>query len=446
MPGPSPLRLLLLFQGPWEDECVELLRQTREVQLEREGFESYGYPRVLRLLHFDAAAYAQRLVAGYRGRIDAVWSNDDQFGCLLAAVVAKALGLPGADPAAIVRAQHKPLLRSTLARAMPEHTVAAAALPFPLVDRRCRQPEALEAAVAELGLSWPLFCKPAKGTFSALARRVEDAQQLAAHLRLSLADRWLLRWLQRPFRQLAAPIVPLPTGPDHVMLEAPMQGQQVNVDGYAERGEVVVLGVVDELMYPGEVHGARHFAGFTLPSRLPAEMAQKVAEVAVAAVRAIGYDHGLWNAELFVLPDGRVQVIEINPRSAGQFATMYRAVQGVEIERLGMQLAAGISVRDVPRLQPTAGAAASFVFRRFDGLPGVMPTDADRQWVAASFPGSRLWTEPASPGELRREYRWLGSHRYAVWNHAADDYGALLRDGAAVARRLFGVVLPFDAG
>ena len=107
----SPLRLLLLFQGMWEDECVDALRQDRAVELRREGFESFGYPQVLRLLRFDAARWADRLAERYRGRIDAVWSNDDQFGGLLAAVLAKRLGLPGADPQAIVRAQHKVLLR-----------------------------------------------------------------------------------------------------------------------------------------------------------------------------------------------------------------------------------------------------------------------------------------------------------------------------------------------
>lgn len=440
----APLRLLLLFHGTWEEECVAALQQGRDVQLVREGFETFGYPQVFRLLGFDARRYAERLERRFRGRIDAVWSNDDQFGALLAAVLAQRLGLPGAAPASIVRAQHKLLLRRRLADALPAANVRAAALPWPLADRRCRDPRALAVAIADAGLAFPLFAKPVKGTFSALARRVASADELAAHLRLSFADRWLLGRVQQPFAQLAAEIEPLPCGPDHVLLEEALRGVQINVDAYACRGEVHVLGVVDECMYPGEVAGARHFAGFTLPSRLPAAVQQRATEVAKAAIAAIGYDHGLCNVELFAADDGSVRVIEINPRAAGQFATLYRAVTGVDIERLAIQLARGGDPAELPRTAPTAGAAASFVFRRFDGQPGPLPDAAARTWLMARHPDSRLWIEPCSARQLRREYRWLGSHRYAVWNHAAADFTTLLCDGEEAARLLFDVAMPLS--
>lgn len=441
----APLRLLLLFHGTWEEECVAALQQSQHVQLFREGFETFGYPQVFRLLGFDARRYVDKLARRWRGRIDAVWSNDDQFGCVLAALLARELGLPGADPAAIVRAQHKLLLRRALAAALPEANVPAAVLPWPLADARCRAAGAIAAAVAATGLQWPLFAKPVKGTFSALARKVADAHELAAHLSLPALDRWLLTRMQRPFAQLAADVLPLPCGPDHVLLEPALRGQQINVDGYACRGAVHVLGVVDECMYPGEVRGARHFAGFTLPSRMPAALQARAVAVATAAVRAIGYDHGLFNVELFAADDGSVRVIEINPRAAGQFATMYRAVHGVDIEQLAIQLARGGSPEALPKQVPTAGAAASFVFRRFDGRPGPEPSATARAWLATTHPQSRLWTEPCSPRALRREYRWLGSHRYAVWNHHAVDFATLLHDGEQGARRLFDVALPLGA-
>jgi hypothetical protein len=152
----------------------------------------------------------------------------------------------------------------------------------------------------------------------------------------------------------------------------------------------------------------------------------------------------LCNVELFAAEDGSVRVIEINPRAAGQFATMYRAVAGVDIERLAIQLARGGDPDALPRTAPSAGAAASFVFRRFDGRPGPEPDGAARAWLQQRHPDSRLWTEPCSPRQLRREYRWLGSHRYAVWNHAAVDFATLLRDGEEAARRLFDVAMPLS--
>jgi len=206
---------------------------------------------------------------------------------------------------------------------------------------------------------------------------------------------------------------------------------------------VTIFGLVDEWMYPGEVAGARHFCGFTYPSRHPAAVQSRVREAATAAVRAVGFAHGIFNVEMFVLADGSVRVIEINPRAAGQFSTMYRDVDGLDLERLGVQLAIGRDPRQVVRHEPRAGAAASFVFRRFDGGPGPVPSPEALAWLEKTHPEARLWLEPSSPRALRREYRWLGSHRHAVLNHSAQDFAALLREGEECGRRLFGAgVLP----
>jgi len=437
--------LLVLFQGAWEDEALQRRKYDGSLVLEREGFEILSLRHAHRLVRFDAARYAERLAARYRGRVDGVWSNDDSFGCLLAAVVAQRLGLPGNAPAAVVGAQHKVLLREALATALPAATVAATALPFAFGERRSRDPRAIDAAVRAAGRTFPLFCKPVKGVFSGLARRVADAAELARHQRLSFVDRLMLRGSTRPWQHLAAAATRLPCSVDRLILEEPMQGVQVNVDGFAENGGVHVLGVVDEWMYGDEVGGARHFAGFTYPSRLANDVLERVRSAACDAVRAVGLTQGLWNVELFVQPDGAVRVIEINPRSAGQFATLYRDVDGVDVEGLAIALALGQPAASVRRSAPTAAAAASFVFRRFDGTTGPVPDPAALAWLAKTHPRARLWLEHAKGRALRREYRWYGSHRYAVLNHGAADFAALRRDGDECARRLFGVgALPLE--
>ena len=76
MSSARPVRLLLLFQGEWEDHAVTEWLRTGELALEREGFDVMRFPGCLRLLRFDAQRFADRLCATYRGRIDAVWSND----------------------------------------------------------------------------------------------------------------------------------------------------------------------------------------------------------------------------------------------------------------------------------------------------------------------------------------------------------------------------------
>src|SRR5262245_9602135 len=119
----SPPRLLALFHGSWEEEALFDKKRSGELQLEREGFELLHFPHCLRLFWFDARRYADRLCSAYRGRIDAVWSNDDGIGCLLAAIVAARLGLPGNDPRAVVRSQHKLVMRGILGSALPGATV-----------------------------------------------------------------------------------------------------------------------------------------------------------------------------------------------------------------------------------------------------------------------------------------------------------------------------------
>ncbi len=438
MSNPSPPRLLVLFQGNWEDEALQRRVRAGELLLEREGFEILSLRHAHRLFRFDARAFADRMCATYRSRIDGVWSNDDGFGCLLAAVMAERLGLPGNDPRAVVRCQHKVLLRHVLATAVPHATVAATALPFSLSDRRSRAAAAIEAAVAAAGRRWPLFCKPAKGVFSALARVVRNAGELAEQHRLSWWDRATLRGSTRPFEQLAADVLPLPCSVDRLLLEEPMSGMQVNVDGFVENGTVHVLGIVDEWMYGDEVAGARHFAGFTYPSRLPVETQVRVRAVAEAAIRAVGATRGQWNVELFVGADGAVRVIEINPRAAGQFTTLYRDVDGIDVDGMAIAQALGRGIASVPRTTPVAGAAASFVFRRFDGSTGPVPDPSALRWLGERHPRARLWLEHGEGRALRREYRWYGSHRYAVVNHAAADFGELFRDGSEIAQRLFG--------
>jgi len=238
--------------------------------------------------------------------------------------------------------------------------------------------------------------------------------------------------------QLAADILPLPCSVDRLLLEDPLVGAQVNVDGYVANGEPHVLGLVDEWMYAGEVQGARHFAGFTYPSRHPAAAQERMRRAAVAAVRAVGLTHGLFNVELFLLADGSVRVIEVNARGAGQFATLYRDVDGIDLEGIAIALATGQDPLAVPRSEPIAGAAGSFVFRRFDGSTGPKPDPAALQWLTRGHPHARLWCESAEGAALRREYRWFGSHRFAVLNMKARDFAALADETQTAARLLFG--------
>ena len=93
--------------------------------------------------------------------------------------VGRDLGLPHADPAHIVTAQHKYLSRRSQKDAVPE------AVPdFALVPLSTKRPDT--------PLPYPFFVKPVKGTFSLFAKKVDDARALADHLDFKLWERFAL--------------------------------------------------------------------------------------------------------------------------------------------------------------------------------------------------------------------------------------------------------------
>jgi biotin carboxylase len=213
---------------------------------------------------------------------------------------------------------------------------------------------------------------------------------------------------------------------------------QVNVDGYVHAGRVRIIGMVDEHMYPGTCA----FLRFEYPSALASPVQARLAEAAAAAVRAVGLDHGLFNVELVYCPrTGAIRLVEINPRIASQFITLYEWVHGIRLHHAMIDLATGREPRCEPAPQRHAHAA-SFVYRTFDGRTlRRTPTRADLAEVAARQPDARVMLYVKHGAALAREVKWLGSHRYALLNVPR-------RDRADVFARQQDVcaMLGFDAG
>lgn len=423
--GPDRRQLLLLFEKEWDRTALGNLND--RYHFRTAGFDPQRPGGMLRLPGFDPVRYTLRLAGCYRGRgLAGVLSNQEHFGALSAALLARELGLPGHDPAAVARTQHKFHCRQVLARALPEAVPAFALLPDrPHAD--FRPP-----------MGYPCFVKPVKANFSILARRVDNAIELARHLARPWPERWLFRLLNGPYeracRQLPG-VADMATGDviedltesaTRFIAEGLLRGRQLNVDGYVHAGQVRILGVVDEVMYPG----TSAFLRFDLPARLPPGLETRLADLTGRAVTALGLSQGMFNVEWVWRPEtDRLDILEVNPRMASQFADLYRAVHGLDLHAIACALACGDDPARLPELAPTAGVGASFVFRRFDGGgPGPAGRDAARRRIRAVLPqaNTQLYFKPAWARRL--EYRWLGSHRYAVVNLAAPDRAALGRD------------------
>jgi hypothetical protein len=402
-------RVLLLFDYDWD--AAGFARSAPAYRFERDGFDLFSFPSYLRLANFDLDRFVDSLCARHGEGLGGVVSNHEQFGALAAAMVARRLGLPGTAPEAIVACQHKLYCRQVLERVAPEANLPYFLLPCEIGGT---PPE---------GLEYPLFVKPIKAAYSVLARRVENRDELARLVDFGPLEAWIIRRLVRPFDAIARRLPGIAVEAHRMIAERPVAAPQYNLDGYVYRGELRPLGVVDELMYPG----TQAFLRFAYPSRLPADVQARAIDVAHRFLHAVGFEHGFFNMEFFHEPDtGAIRVIEFNPRLASQLADLYHRVDGVDVHAMNLALACGRDPAALPRATRRDGAAASFVFRVFDDAPPpAQPSAGQRAAFERSFPDAILMGFERRGRALRREYKWLGSHRYGVMNFGAADEAAL---------------------
>ena len=100
-------KVLFLYPNEWDWQEIARCGLHEKFEIIFEGFDRYSIFKRLNLALFDPLKFVGRMVQKYRGAIDGVVSNDDHWGALIAALVAKELGLPGLDPQVLVTCQHK---------------------------------------------------------------------------------------------------------------------------------------------------------------------------------------------------------------------------------------------------------------------------------------------------------------------------------------------------
>ncbi len=420
-------RLGLLFNHDWDARCFARLGD--HYRFDSAGFDLFSFPSNARLVGFDLERFAQRMATkGRRQGWAGVVSHHEQFGALAAALVAEKLSLPGTPVTAILACQHKLHAREVLRQVYPE-----ASLEF----------ESLDVCYGDdipQGLQYPAYVKPVKAAFSVLARRVNSREELQRHTRFGWRELWVIRRLVEPFERVSRARLPQAGTAHRMLLERPMIGAQYNLDGWVFNGQAQALGVVDAIMYPG----TQAFMRWELPSRLPAHVQQRALDVAQRFLQAVGFTQGLFNMEFFHdAASDRLTVIEFNPRLASQFSDMYRHVLGMDPHEMSLALAMGQDPASLPRTVPTAGAAASLIYRAFEpGAHPPMPRATQRRALQQQFPESMLFMQPKSGQALQRDFKWLGNHRYGILHLQGRDEHHL-RQQAEHASELLGWPAPY---
>jgi len=413
-----PRRILMLFPDEWDHAVASEPRHRGRYEFFEEGFDLFSFPDNLRLLTFDALAFVERVVRRYRdARLDAVVTSDEQFGPFLASLIAERLGLPHAPLDSILTIQHKYYARQAFERIAPEANAR-----FGLIRR---PPESAD----ELPLPFPFYVKPAKAAFSVLARRIDTLEDLLRHTRFGRLEKLIIQRLLRPFADVMRAHSAYTEDPFLMIAEEVAQGRQVTANGYARAGRVTMLGTVDSIMYPG----TDQFQRFQYPSTLPAADLARVDALATRLIQGLGFTHGMFNMELRVDPrSGRIRIIEINPRAAGQFYDLFERVDGYSLFEALLALECG-GEPVVRHREGESAHAASFVLRDLSGLGlSRWPGAGELARVRDRHPGVRMMFYPKRGAELRREIKWLGSYRYAVLNIGAASLAELFARFGAI--------------
>lgn len=348
----------------------------------------------------DPLVEIDAILRKYRGQaLAGVISADDYPGSTIASVVARRRGLAGPDPAVNLLLQHKYHARAAQHRFTPEATPA-----FALLDP-------VRPDIAPL--DYPFFLKPVKSFFSIGAQPVSSAGQLHA-----IRSFWDSKGaFFAPFERLLSRYSALPMA-GHLLAEGLLHGHQVTLEGYAHGDEIGILGVVDSIFTPGTLA----FERFDYPSAAPAEIQARMGEIARRLMTGVGFRDGLFNIEfIYDLERDTVDIIEVNPRIASQFADLYEKVDGYNSYQVLLDLAAGRQPR------PTRGAgphafAASCVLRTFsDALVVRVPNEDDVERLQQSYPGARVEVLATEGRALSEEMQDGHSYRYGVINLGGRD-------------------------
>jgi len=368
---------------------------------------------------FDALQFLAETIHEVRGRrahFQGVVGIDDFPACMLAALVAEALGFPFPSFESLFLCQHKYYSRVRQREAAPEATPQ-----FHVAD--ISRP----LASPDIPMPFPVFVKPIKSYLSILARRVENFQDLSrvyaeAPSRLGPVARMFdamvgVSTLDRQYRAVPA---------SSLLLEQPLAGHQVTLDGYAYRGQVVPLGVVDSTFFPGTLS----FERFECPSRLPPHVQDRMGHIAERVIRHIGLERTFFNIEFFYRQeDDSVWIIEINGRMASQFAPLYRMVYGIDMYAMQLDMLLGKEPGGKTVWSPgrkTEGVSASFVLRRFeDGRVTRVPSPEDLRRVDERFPETFVEILVKTGERLSDQLQDDESYRYALVDLCASDWGEL---------------------
>lgn len=366
----------------------------------------------------DLVGLIDNTVEKYRNaNLSGVTSAVGYPGMSAASVIADKLGLPGPPVEAVMLCEHKYYSRIYQKQHVPDATPE-----FHLLDPH-------DGSTLSGALGFPSFLKPVKGCMSRNAFKVEDEKELGERVKTSLLPQ---RFID-PYNDMLRAYTRYPRDASCLLQETLLHGVQVSLEGYVYRGRVTVQGIIDAIMYPGSFS----FKRFQYPSALPHTVQERMVDIATRFFSGIGYDDAPFNMELsYDTATDRIAIIEINPKIASQFPSMFEKVDGYSTYRTLLEVATGRQPTTRVR-QGKHKLAASCVLRTFQDQKVLnIPTAEEKAGVLKRFPDTQIQVY-AKPGKrLSDEVQDAYSFRYGLVDLGAENESDLEQKLAVCKRML----------
>ncbi|RWJ52645.1 acetyl-CoA carboxylase biotin carboxylase subunit family protein [Mesorhizobium sp.] len=317
------------------------------------------------------ATYDIAGITGFSGADESVYANVSKL--------CRHFDLPGPNPVSIERCCDKFTQRQCLAEA---------GVPIPAYRLAANAAE-VESAAAEIGL--PVIVKPAVGSGSIGVRLCRNASEVAEHTTYLFGGRHIWRSWPRVLVEEFA--------------QGPFYG--ANIMG----NEVIAIAAGDFGRPPHFV-----FREVTYPALLTDEEHERITDVSLSCLRALGLGWGPTNIELRWTKRGPV-VIEVNPRLVGGTdPQLVRLAYGLDLVSEHIKLVIG-QEWDLRRRHPRSAAVRYLIPDR----DGTLDWNAgDSQAAAISGVAEvKFYIEPKTPVVRKGDYRDRIGHVIAVSSSAA---------------------------
>jgi len=342
---------------------------------------------------------ARKMLDDFPEEISGIMTFWDFPALPMVSILCEEYDLPHTPVTQIEQCEHKYWARKLQHQFCAQHTPA-----FELVDP-FKDP-------ANIDIAYPYWLKPVNSFSSYLAFYVSNDQEREEAIK---EIREGIGAISKPYDEFMALVKDrFPeemrdiTG-KYCLAEEAIEGEIYTLAGYAWDGDIALHGIVDTITEKHSYSNAR----YQYPSHLPQEVQEEMEEGCRSLLTQLPLTHGTFNMEYFYTPEGKIQVLEVNPRLSQSHSEIFREVDGMSHLGVAVDLALGREPY-MPHRKGEHDIAAKFYLRHHeDAYVEGVPTKADIDQVKKIIPDLRVKVQ-VHEGQHLSDYKLHDSYSYEL--------------------------------